>query len=120
MAFRCHQHTYGRSAARNVAQQQHKTVLSRRSVSLRAVKDKQAAQVVQELLQLVQGTDRGLNTPAAVQESIMQKVEQLKAVQAGAATTTDQVLSATWKVSSCTVGVKRQKHTCMQQECSMA
>jgi hypothetical protein len=55
--------------------------------------------VVQELLQLVQGTDRGLNTPAAVQDTILAKVSELKAAHGGSETTTDQVLSATWKVS---------------------
>lgn len=52
---------------------------------------------MQELLQLVEGTDRGLNTPAQVQASILSNVEALKA-ESGSETTSDQVLSATWKL----------------------
>lgn len=58
-----------------------------------------AGAVVQELLQLVEGTERGLNTPADKQQDILQLVDELKAAQAGAVTTSDQVLSATWEVS---------------------
>lgn len=66
---------------------------------LAAVDSKQnAATVAQELMQLVSGTEKGLDTPADLQQSIMSKVEQLKAAQAGAETTSDAVLSATWKV----------------------
>lgn len=49
-------------------------------------------------MELVQGTDRGLNTPPAVQQAILAMVEQLKSQSAGAQTTSDAVLSATWKL----------------------
>jgi hypothetical protein len=115
MAFRCHQHTLGPKAARNASRYPHSTV-SRRSVSLKAVRDKQAAPVVQELLQLVQGTERGLNTPAAVQDTILAKVAELKASHSVAETTTDPVLSATWKVSSTAGHGSCLEHTCVLQE----
>lgn len=113
MAFRCHQHTYEPKAVRHAAQHPHLTVI-RRTVSLKAVRDKQAAPVVQELLQLVQGTERGLSTPAAVQDTILAKVAELKASHTVVETTTDPVLSATWKVSC---HVNCLEHMCM---CTLA
>lgn len=97
MAFRCPQqqhqrHTYG-SVRTPGSVQRLPRVSSRATVS-----SKQAQPVVEELLQLVAGTDRGLNTPEQLQKSILANVEQLKATQAGKQTTDAALLSATWKV----------------------
>lgn len=79
-----------------------------RTVAAAAVKDsKKTGPLVQELLQLVEGTDRGLSTPAQVQASILSKVGELKAADSGSETTSDQVLSATWKVSCIAKGIHR-------------
>jgi len=86
MALRCHHHTHSASKRRTCQGMTNSNpTLSR-------------PRTVQELLQLVEGTDRGLNTPAQVQASILSNVEALKA-ESGSETTSDQVLSATWKVS---------------------
>lgn len=68
-----------------------------RLAPLRAVSS-QAQPAVTQLLALIEGTERGLNTPEQVQASIMASVEQLKAAQAGKRTTDAAELSATWKV----------------------
>lgn len=53
---------------------------------------------LQQLQSLVQGSQRGLDTPAAVEAQILNKVADLKVAQAGRVTTTDAELSATWKL----------------------
>lgn len=96
MAFRCPQqhhqrHNYGSVRTSGSVQR-----LPR--VSSRATVSSKQAQPVEELLQLVAGTDRGLNTPEQLQKSILANVDQLKATQAGKQTTDAALLSATWKV----------------------
>jgi hypothetical protein len=101
MALRCHQHTHSSRVRSNSQYSSRSTPFSSRRVAVAAVKgSKQQTAVVQELLQLVQGTDRGLNTSAQLQESVLGKVEQLKAASGGSETTADSVLSATWKVQA--------------------
>jgi hypothetical protein len=97
MAFKCPQqnhqrHTHGVLRTSDGVQRLPR-VSSRATVS-----SKQAQPVIEELLQLVAGTDRGLNTPEQLQKSILANIEQLKAAQAGKQTTDAALLSATWKV----------------------
>lgn len=100
MAVRCHHHHYQmhRSSVQAFVGMQRPRASSRVTARKATVSRKQAQPVIDELLQLVAGTDRGLNTPEQVQESILAAVEQLRSAQAGKQTTDAALLSATWKV----------------------
>jgi hypothetical protein len=99
MALKCqHIHSSGYQSGSQYSRVS--TPFASRRVATAAVKDSKQQTAVDELLQLVEGTDRGLNTSSQLQDSILSKVDQLKAASGGSETTPDSVLSATWKVGN--------------------
>lgn len=72
-----------------------------RSVGTTQQQQQDAQDVLAQLLDEVQGAERGAASSAAQTASILAKVAALKSAQAGATTTAPGQLSATWKLLWC-------------------